>query len=169
MYLMPIDPGGAPTTAPAPPPKQWSPENDQAVQNYINEAMQHAHGNVEQAFAYLRDKRDQPSNFYDTNLALAADYLRARWDTQRHGPEAETQAIGAYMAAKRLGITPQEGPGPVSPYSDKELAFMLKGVQDEIQQMPLLERLAWDLPNPLFPGTTIGQAKAVIDNIPHFW
>lgn len=44
---------------------------------------------------------------------------------------------------------------------------MLKCVQDETQKMSLLERLAWDLPNPFFPGTTVGQAKAVIDNIPH--
>jgi hypothetical protein len=40
---------------------------------------------------------------------------------------------------------------------------MLKGVHDQAQKMPLLERVAWDVP--LFPGITAGQAKAVIDNI----
>ncbi|HEX4772153.1 MAG TPA: hypothetical protein VH351_15060 [Bryobacteraceae bacterium] len=166
-YLTSVTPGAGPSTTTDPSPQNWSPENDQLVKNDINKAMNYAHGNIEQAFTYLRDKRDQPSNYYDTNLALAADYLRARWDTQRHGPEAETQAINTYMAAKRLGLAPKEGPGPISPYSDKERSLMLKGVQDEAQQMPLLERLAWDLPNPFFPGTTVGQVKAVIDNIPH--
>ena len=167
-YLEPISPGASASTVTQSPPQIWSPENDPTVNNYIKDAMNHAHGNVEQAFAYLRDQRDQPSNYYDTNLAIAADYLRARWDTQRHGPAAETQAIGVYMAAKRLGLVPQKGPGPVSPYSDKEQAYMLKGVQDEAQKMPPLESVAWDLPDPLIPGTTVGQIKAVIDNIPLF-
>ncbi len=166
-YLPPVSSGVGPPPVMDSSPPQWSPENDQTVNKEINDALNHAHGNVEQAFAYLRDQRDRPSNYYDTNLAIAADYLRARWDTQRHGPEAEAQAVVAYLAAKRSGLVPQEGPGPVSPYSEKEQEYMLKGVQDEAQRMPLLERLAWDLPDPFFPGTTVGQAKAVLDNIPH--
>jgi hypothetical protein len=166
-YLTPVNSGVVPSVAVDSAPQKWSPENDQTVNKNINEAMNHAHGNVEQAFAYLRDKRQQPSNYYDTNLAIAADYLRARWDTQQHGPEAETQAIGLYMTAKRLGLERQEGPGPVSPYSDKENAYMLKGVQDQAKQMPFLEKVAWDVP--LFPGITAGQVKAVIDNIRALW
>ncbi len=167
MYLVPVDSGVVPSTAVESSPKKWSPENDQTVNKDINQAMNQAHGNVQKAFAYLRNKRDQPSNYYDTNLALAADYLRARWDTQQHGPEAETQAIGLYMTAKRLGLTHQEGPGPVSPYSNKEQTYMLKGVHDQAQKMPLLEKAAWDVP--LFPGITVGQAKAVIDNVRALW
>jgi hypothetical protein len=166
-FLAPVNSGVSSSTAVNSSPQQWSPENDEVVNKYISEAMDHAHGSVGQAFAYLRDKRDQPSNYYDTNLAIAADYLRARWDTQQHGPEAETQAVGAYMTAKRLGITPHEGPGPVSPYSAKEQAYMLKGVHDQAQQMPLLERVGWDVP--LFPGITAGQVKAVFDNIRALW
>ena len=161
MAVTPIDTGGGLT-----PPEQWSQENDQTVNNYINDAMAHAHGNVEEAFAYLRDKRDLSSNYYDTNLAIAADYLRARWDTQRHGPNAETAAIDVYMAGKQLGAVRQEGPGPVSPYSDKEKAYMLKGVEDETKEMPLYEQVAWNIPLPVFPPITIGDAKAVIDNLP---
>ena len=167
MYLAPVTSAVLPSMAVDSSPQKWSSENDQTINKEINEAMNHAHGNVEQAFAYLRDKRHQPSNYYDTNLAIAADYLRARWDTQQHGPEAETQAIGIYMASKQLGLTRQEGPGPVSPYSDKERAYMLKGVQDQAQKMPLLERVAWDVP--LFPGITAGQVKAVIDNVRALW
>lgn len=159
--------GGGSSTSTSGAPQNWSPENDQKVNNYINQAMSEAHGNVAKAFAYLRDKRDQPANYYDTNLAYAADYLRARWDTERHGPQAETESILAYMGLKKAGLAPKEGPGPVSPYSNKELDYMLKGVQDETKQMPWWEQLAWNLPNPFVPGTTVGQAKAVIDNIPH--
>ena len=167
MHLPPVDSGANTSTATPKPQQSWSPENDQKVNGYISQAMSEAHGNAAQAFAYLRDKRDQPANYYDTNLAIAADYMRARWDTQQHGPQAETEAILGYMALKRTGAAPHEGPGPVSPYSDKEQAYMLKGVQDQTKQMPFWEQLAWNLPDPLFPGTTIGQAKAVIDNIPH--
>jgi hypothetical protein len=166
-YLAPVNSGVVHPVAVHSTPQNWSPENDQTINKYIDEAMNHAHGNVEQAFAYLRDKRQQPSNYYDTNLAIAADYLRARWDTQQHGPDAETQSIETYMAAKQLGFAPKEGPGPVSPYSDKEKAYMLKGVQDQAREMPFLEKVAWDVP--LFPGVTAGQVKAVIDNVRGLW
>jgi hypothetical protein len=161
--LEPVNARVVPSVAAESSPEQWSPEDDATINKYINDAMTHSNGDVEGAFAYLRDKRHEPANYYDTNLAIAADYLRARWDTQQHGPRAETQAIGIYMGAKRLGVVPQEGPGPVSPYSEKQEAYMLKGVQDEARQMPFLEKVAWEVP--LYPPITVGQVKAALDNV----
>jgi len=163
MALTPLDSGGVPSAS----SQQWSPENDQTVNNHIQEALNHSHGNVEEAFAYLRDKRDIPSNYYDTNLAIAADYLRARWDTQRHGPDAEDVAIGIYMAAKQFGAVPKEGPGPVSPYSEKEQEYMLKGVQDEARNMSSREVAAWNVSLPAVPAITIGDVEAILDNLPN--
>ncbi len=144
------------------PSPRWTPENDQTVNNYINDALKHTNGNIENAFAYLRDKRDQPSNYYDTNLAIAADYLRARWDTERHGPDAENEAIDKYMALKQRGLVPKEGPGPVSPYSEKEKAYMHKGVQDEAKHMPPEQIVYWNTREPHHPLTR-GEEKALKD------
>jgi hypothetical protein len=140
----------------------WSKPDASKVDAYINQAMAQSHGDVSQAFSYLRDLRDKPQNYYDSNLAIAADYMRARWDTQQHGPGAETEDIAAYLAAKRAVGVPQEGPGPVSPYSDLEKQYMLKGVADEVKSDPKV--LAWEIPLGPVP-VSAGTVKNIVDQV----
>jgi hypothetical protein len=156
---------GPPPTPPPPASSNWSPKDENQVKAYIAQALAHSHGNVSQAFTYLRDLRDEKQNFYDTNLAIAADYMRARWDTQQHGADAEYLSVAAYLAAKRTVGVPKEGPGPTSPYSSLEEKYMLKGVTDEANKEGIWKRLAWDIPIPLQVPVTVGQIKDVLDNL----
>ncbi len=126
------------------------------VKAYIDGAMSRHNGDVEGAFADLRDQRQKPENYYDTNMAIAADYLRARRETQNCGPNVASAEVETYMALKRTTGVPQEGPGPVSPYSDLELKYMRQGVSDQADKMSFLERLWWDSP----PGEAVGLARA---------
>ena len=159
------DPGGSAVATPSTPlQQQWTQPNASIVNGYICEALNHSHGNIEQAFAYLRDQRDQPQNYYNTNLGIAAGYFRAYWDSQRHGPDAERLAVATYLELKKEGLAPKEGPGPVSPYSDLEARYMYKGISDEENHTPLWERVAWDMPVVLGPvPVPAGIIKAVFD------
>ncbi len=147
------------------PPQQWTPDNQATVNADINQAMTANHGNVEKAFIELRNERQQPQNYYDSNLAIAADYLRARWDTQSHGSIAETANVDAYLALKKEGIAPKEGPGPLSPYSNLEAEYMHKGIQDQANAEPFLNAL-WNTPVPVGPlPVPVGVFKDIYDNI----
>jgi hypothetical protein len=116
-------PGYTPTPEPAPtavpnsavgptPHPQWSPENENQVKTYIEQALARHNGDVALAFQDLRDQRQQPANYYDTNMAIAADYLRARWDTQLHGADAERMNVDAYLALRccTTGVSVLERP-----------------------------------------------------------
>lgn len=157
MSLAMIGPISAAPAYANPRPDQWTPENENQVKSYINEAMTYAHGDVEKAFAYLRDMRQQPQHYYDTNMAIAADYLRARWDTQRFGPQYETDEVTAYLALKRTTGVPKEGPGPVSPYSDLEARYMYKGIADQVSSQSIWTNLWQNSP----PGVLFGDARGV--------
>ena len=148
----------------------WTPENEGQVQTYIQDALARHGGNVAEAFADLRDRRQKPENYYDSNMAIAADYLRARWDVQRHGTAAEQVAVGSYLALKRAGGVPQEGPGPVSPYSDLEAKYMWKGVDDESRHQSFWDDLKWSVPVPLpLPlPLPLGFAKAGAETLLNF-
>jgi hypothetical protein len=158
-----ISGGGGPAPA-----SEWTQPNASIVNDYIREAQNHSHGNIEQAFVYLRDQRDQPQNYYNTNLAIAADYFRAYWDSQTHGPDAERLSVAAYLELKKEGLAPKEGPGPVSPYSNLEAQYMNKGISDEENHTPLWERIAWDLPIPGPVPVPVGVAKNLIDDVLNF-
>ena len=151
---------------PSPLPPQWTPENEDQVRAYIQAAMDRHGDNVQLAFADLRDQRQQPANYYDTNMAIAADYLRARWDVERHGAVAESASVETYLEMKRTVGVPQEGPGPVSPYSDLEAKYMRLGVHDGANQESFWDELKWAAPVPTpIPGLVVplGMAKAVWD------
>ena len=158
------DPGGsAGATQPTPPQQHWTQPNASIVNGYIREALNHSDGNIERAFSYLRDRRDQPRNYHNTNLAIAADYFRAYWDSQRHGPDAERLAVTSYLELKKEGLAPKEGPGPVSPYSNLEAQYMYKGISDEENHTPIWERIAWELPVLGPVPVPIGVVKGVFD------
>ena len=132
-----------PCTAPASnsaAPNQWAPEDESKVKAYIDDALAKNHDDVALSFAYLRDQRQQQANWYDTNMAIAADYLRARWDTQRSGPFAARQEVDAYITLKEMNAVPKEGPGPISPYSDLQAKYMRQGIDD---QSPLWQQALW--------------------------
>lgn len=160
--MLPAVSGGisaSPVHANPQPIHQWTPENEDQVKAYIQQAMDQNHGDVALAFAQLRDLRQQPAHYYDTNMAIAADYLRARWDTQRFGPQYEATEVTAYLAAKRTTGVPQEGPGPVSPYSNLEAKYMYKGIADQVGDQSLLKNLEQNLQ----PGNLIGGAYGVYE------
>jgi hypothetical protein len=134
----------------------WTPEDKGKVDAYIDDALGRHGGDVAAAFADIRDRRQQAQNYYDTNMAIAADHLRARLETQRSGPPVALQEVETYMALKRTVGVPQEGPGPVSPYSQLELDYMRSGVAVQQDQMSFLEKAWWYSP----PGLEVGAAKA---------
>lgn len=156
---------GAPSgdAQPAPANGPWSAENEDQIKGYISQAMNDNHGDVAKAFAQLRDLRQDPSgaHYYDTNLAIAADYLRARWDTQREGPAVEYTKIDAYLAAKRTVGVPKEGPGPVSPYSDLEAKYMYQGVKDQVNNQSFWQN-AWQA-SP--PGLIVGAGREALSEL----
>jgi hypothetical protein len=160
----PVDDHPTPNPQPGPsptPPPPWSPEDEQKVKELIAEASERHDGDVEEAFADLRDQRQNPSgvNFYDTNLAIAADYFRARWETQKHGPYVAEEQVLLYAGLKKIGFVPQEGPGPVSPYSELQLEYNLQGVADEAAEMSLLEQVWWYSP----PGAIYGFTRTGLE------
>jgi hypothetical protein len=142
---------------------KWTPTSDAQIKSLIANALNRNKGDISKAFAYLRDLRQQPENYYNSNLAIAADYLRARWETQRCGPEVAIAEVEIYMKLKKDGEAPKEGPGPVSPYSPLELQFMKAGVRDQADKMSLLEQLWWASQ----PGLEFGTAMATWGVLPH--
>lgn len=158
-------PGPAPTTPPPGHPQaggdgKWPPPDKDKINALITKALKDNHGDVSKAFAELRNQRDEPANYYNTNLAIAADYLRARWDTQQYGPEVAWSMNQAYMELKGVTGVPHEGPGPVSPKSPLEKQYMDQGVSDEWDQMPLWKKIL------SVPAAPTGAALAVADQIP---
>jgi hypothetical protein len=134
----------------------WTTPDESQVKQLINQALADNGGDVSKAFAELRDRRQQPANYYDSNLAIAADYLRARWETQRCGPGVAEAEVDGYLALKQTTGVPQEGPGPVSPYTSLEDKYMHQGVQDEANKMSFWDKLWWASP----PGQLYGLAQA---------
>jgi len=147
---------------PAEPPEtpqqdhKWTPATEAGIKSLIAKALSLYHGNVSEAFAYVRDQREKPSNFYNSNMAIADDYLRSRWDAETCGPAVALGEVNAYMTLKQHGLVPKSGPGPVSPYSPLELQFMKQGVWDQTRQMPLWEQYWWTTPG----GAIFGYDKA---------
>jgi hypothetical protein len=153
-----------PAQAPAnqPPADQWTPADEGKIRDWVTEALSHHNGDVYAAYVELRNWRqyggmDGTNYDYDTNLAIAADYLRARWNTQLYGPVVATEMNDAYMALKGTAGVPKEGPGPVSPYSELEWQYMNKGVVDETHKMPFWEGMLWSSP----PGVAVGGARSI--------
>lgn len=132
-------------------PTDWTTENRRQVEIYIQYAIELVGGDVESAFAVLRDLRQRPENYYDSNLAIAADYLRARWDTRRWGPDVERLHVRGYMFLKRHGRAPKGGPGPVSPPSTLQEEYMRRGIRDQNSHEP-----RWKLP--------LNLGEAIIDD-----
>lgn len=111
--------------------KAWTPEDEKLVRSIVDDALARKEGDVALAFAFLRDRRELEENFYDTNLAIAADYLRARWETLKWGPSIAWAKVETYMELKKRGQIGPQGPGPVSPFSELERAWMEQGVKDQ--------------------------------------
>lgn len=59
----------------------WTVEDEAKVRQIVSDALTKNYGDVALAFAYTRDLRQKPENYYNSNLAIASDYLRARWET----------------------------------------------------------------------------------------
>jgi hypothetical protein len=136
--------------------------NEKKINALIKQALNDNHGDVSKAFAELRDQRDKPANYYNTNLAIAADYLRGRWDTEQYGPEVAWGMNEVYTTLKGTVGVPSEGPGPVSPDSSVEKKYMEQGVTDEMNKMPLWEQVAAGSP----PAVQVDLALATADQIP---
>jgi len=119
---------------------QFSPEDEDEVKSLIADALDRHDGDIGLAFADLRDQRQRPENFYDSNLAIAADYLRARLETQRNGPIVAREQVEVYLALKLTGAVPPEGPGPVSPFSPLQAKYMAQGIEDELNEMSQAEK-----------------------------
>jgi hypothetical protein len=113
------------------------------MKKIIKDALNRHHGDVLAAYKDVDGQRHKPKNFFDQNLAIASDYLRARKDVRQGGADVctawgiESAAAKTYMAAKKvLGYKGTQrrpfrrGNGPVSPYSKLELKYMLKGAND---------------------------------------
>lgn len=109
----------------------WTPEDRGKVDAYIKQAMDHNGGDIQKSFEELRDMRWKPAYFYDSNLAIAADYLRARWETQKYNNQVAGIEVEVYLDKKKSGDIPQNGPGPVSQYSKLQEEYMNKGVEDQ--------------------------------------
>ena len=143
---------GAPTAASQ---DSWQPEDRAQIDKVIDDALQAHNGNVHDAWESLVAKRHDPKNFYDHNLADAADSLRARWEVERYGPEVEKIRVDAYLELKQHGLIPQAGPGPVSPYSDIQREYMHKGIAAGLAD---LKADGKEPPNPI-----VGAARAAKD------
>jgi len=142
--------------APAARQDQFTPEDEDKVKSFIADALARNGGDVELAFADLRDRRQRPENFYDSNLAIAADYLRARRETKRNGPIVAKEQVEVYLALKMTGAVPREGPGPVSPFSPLQARYMAQGIEDQTDQMSRAEK---DFYNSS-PGFVFGTVSA---------
>jgi hypothetical protein len=127
---------GAPVGLPTQPDRdKWLPEDRAKIDQYVTDAIAQHGGDLNAAWQSLVAKRQLPENFYDPNLASAADYLRARLETHEYGPTVEKARIEAYLELKRHGLIPPVGPGPVSPYSELQREYMQKGIQDGVRDL----------------------------------
>jgi RHS repeat-associated protein len=101
------------------------------VSDYISTFWNGKQESLSNAYRNIVQTRQQPTNYYNYNLAIAGDYLRARLETMKWGSTIAEEEVMIYMGLKDLGLIPSLGPGPVSPYTDAELTWMLKGVSDQ--------------------------------------
>lgn len=155
------EPGPSPRPPPPEPAQQFTPEDEAEVQRLIAEALARHDGDVALAFVDLRDQRQRPENFFDSNLAIAADYLRARLEVRRNGPFVARDEVEAYLLLKRTVGVPQEGPGPVSPFSELQAKYMRKGVEDEAREMGFLDRAFFASP----AGVLLGTGRFLFDSV----
>ncbi|WNL46227.1 hypothetical protein RKE25_00930 [Dyella sp. BiH032] len=118
----------------------WTPEDRGKVDAYIKQAMDQHPDDIQGAFEQLRDMRWTPSHFYDSNLAIAADYLRARWETQKYNNQVSGIEVEIYLDKKKKGEIPQNGPGPVSQYSKLQEEYMNKGIDDQWNTLNIFEQ-----------------------------
>jgi hypothetical protein len=115
------------------------------VNYYIQGALQTKQGDVKSAQGFLEQMRQDPSFYYDLNLALAEDFLTAAsnaddftrlyFNNRYFGIATADFGVFAYQAAKAaalgLGISaPKSGSGPPSPPSLNALGWMLSGVSN---------------------------------------
>jgi RHS repeat-associated protein len=116
------------------PKPKWNCATDDQVQPLIKEALDAANGDVALAFMGLRNARQRPENYYNESLAIASDYLRARWETLKWGTTIATAQADVYMALKSIGLIQPAGPGPVSPFSVLEHSYMRQGILDQAKR-----------------------------------
>lgn len=110
----------------------WTPRNEAEVKRIIQDALTRHHGRVLDAYKAVDGKRHRRKHFYDQNLAIASDYLRARKDVGGIGVPEPIYRLGIsrYMEQKKAGKARPLGNGPVSPYSKLALKYMYKGASD---------------------------------------
>jgi hypothetical protein len=157
-------PSPSPGVSPTPPPPEenkFTPEDEEKVKQLIADAIARHNGDIALAFVDLRDQRQRPENFFDTNLAIAADYLRARLEVRRNGPFVARDEVEAYLLLKRTVGVPKEGPGPVSPFSELQAKYMRLGVQDEMAEMSPAEIAFFLTP----VGDAFGRARFLFDSV----
>ena len=138
---------------------EWSAEDETEIEAYIESSLRNNNGDTELSFKELRNQRQNPAFWYDSNLAIAADYLRARWDVQRYGARVERAQVEIYSALKRTVGVPKEGPGPVSPTTPRQRRYMRKGIADEREKQSPVKRMV----NKLLVVEEYHAAKAVLD------
>jgi hypothetical protein len=85
-------------------PQAWTQEDEGKVISIVADAMFRKNGDVALAFEYLRDLRQKKENYFDMNLAIAADYLRARWETLKWGPTGAGAKVEGYMELKQRNL-----------------------------------------------------------------
>lgn len=154
-------------------PDQWTPQNAGIINQWIELALKESGGrapcgNAEKAFEYLRNLRQEPGNYYDTNLAIASDYWRARWDVSQWGPQTEQKFVAVYMWLKKEHIGYKEGPGPVSPYSSLEQQYMEKGIADQTKCVSPHQIAQWNQTDPTVPAITYGDILALKSLVENF-
>lgn len=138
----------------------WTPEDRNQVDAYIKDAMARNGGDIQKSFEDLRNMRWTPAHFYDSNLAIAADYLRARWETQKYNNTTAMVEVGVYLDQKKKGQTPQNGPGPVSQYSKLQEEYMNKGINDQWNTLHWWEQMFASSPD----QTEADLAAAAFEN-----
>jgi hypothetical protein len=120
---------------------KWSGESEAAIKADVHDYLHRHHGDVTAAWHDSTKQRAKRKNWYDRNLAAASDYLRARRDVdwwRDHGKAERARTyrdygIDAYLDAKKhatLRRYMRRRSGPVSPYSQLERKYMLKGADD---------------------------------------
>ncbi|HTE53231.1 MAG TPA: hypothetical protein VK698_20395 [Kofleriaceae bacterium] len=154
-------PGPSAEPPPPPPPSRFTPEDEGKVKELIADALARHDGDLALAFVDLRDQRQKPENFFDSNLAIASDYLRARLEVRRNGPRVAREEVEAYILLKKTVGVPKEGPGPVSPFSELQAKFMRQGVEDEASQLSFLGKVFFSTP----AGDLFGTSRFLIDSV----
>ena len=109
----------------------WSSYLEEQVKNLIHKYWNGSPEALSESTRQAIADRHLEGNFYDYNLAIAADYLRARLETMKWGTTVASTQVYIYMSAKVWDLIPQLGPGPVSPYSSTQEEWMLRGIHEQ--------------------------------------